>query len=157
MLELRLATEADVKDLAVIYSLSFKSSAPDETWSVQSASSLIKFFLDAPQGIVIVATSDHNLVGGICGLIKPWWNGNRIVDTEFFVHPNYQRQDVGRRLLIRYLERAKQNYSAQEIESITFRQPDFPSSWYERMGFKEKPDWKVMTGNVEQVLKLLAT
>jgi len=45
--------------------------------------------------LAFLAEVNGKIAGGICGIIKPWWDGNHLVETELFLRPEFQRQKVG--------------------------------------------------------------
>jgi len=147
----RHVTQADVQELAKGYVSSFLEVDPSEQWTVPRAEELIRFFLNTQEDLAFLVEDGIQIVGGIFGVVKPWWDGNHLVETELFVLPGYQKKGVGKRLFSHLLEYASQHYDVTKMESITFKDLEFPGSWYRKLGFEEKEDWKVILGEVETI------
>ena len=100
-----------------------------------------------------VAEEDGKAVGAVMSGVKPWFDGNRLVDTEIFVDKDYQERHLGKE---RHLLEAKRIYKAKVIEFHTYGdESEFPQSWYNRIGFKKDNELIIMNGNIEQVLQRL--
>jgi len=153
--KIRKATVEDVSELAKTYIAAFKPVDPSENWTEERAAALISFFIERQSDLAFVAELNSRIVGAIFGLAKPWWDGVHLVETELFVAPEAQRKGVGAALFRHYLHNAKNLYSAKIMESITFKELAFPSSWYAELGFREKEEWKVLLGEVEALFKKL--
>lgn len=152
---IRQATTKDIPNLASAYVNAFKGVDPSEVWTEKRAAELVSFFLRAQGDLVFVAEHEGRVIGGICGLAKPWWDGIHLVETEIFLDPEAQRRGVGTRLFLHYLEEAARLYDAKKMEAITFKGLEFPSSWYVQLGFEDKDDWKIIFGDVSAVTKHL--
>jgi len=148
---IREATTEDIPNLAIAYLNAFKAVDPDEIWTERQAAKLVAFFLNAQPDLAFVAEQEGEVIGGICGLAKPWWDGVHLVDTEIFLDPMGQQKGIGTRLFLHYLEEAIRLYDATKIEAITFKGLEFPSSWYIQLGFEDKNDWKIVFGDVATV------
>jgi GNAT superfamily N-acetyltransferase len=145
----------DIPALSAAYVAAFKEVDPSEVWTEDRAGDLVRFFMKAQPDLVFVAEQDNEVVGGICGLAKPWWDGTHLVETELFLHPTAQRQGIGANLLLQYLQEAARLYRVTKMEAITFKGLDFPSSWYLQIGLEEKGDWKIVVGDVEVMTQRL--
>ena len=142
--------------MADAYISAFKDVDPTEIWTSEAAADLLHFFLLAQPDLAFVAELEGKIVGGICGMAKPWWDGYHLVQTEIFLTPSGQRKGVGSALLYHFLSAADQKYKATYMESITFKGLEFPSSWYTQLGFTDKDDWKVVFGDVKVLRARLA-
>lgn len=152
---IRQATSKDIPALCSTYLAAFKEVDPSEIWTEGQAAELVKFFLRAQADLAFVAEHNGKIVGGICGLAKPWWDGVHLVQTEIFLDPSAQRKGIGTRLFLHYLEEAARLYNATNMEAITFKGLEFPSSWYVELGFEDKADWKIIFGDVQAVTRRL--
>lgn len=92
------------------------------------------------------------LVGGFVVAIKPWWDGNHLIDGELFVDPDYQRREIAKELFRKVLQAAKAEYAPVFWETWTFRNQEFPLTWYKRIGFDEIEEWIMLRAPVERVL-----
>jgi len=60
-------------------------------------------------------------MGGFVAGIKPWWDGNHLVDGEIFIHPKFQKKGFGK-LLSKYMyETAIKKYNVVSFNTITFK------------------------------------
>lgn len=143
-MKIRNATFTDVPAMARAYIAAFKDVDPSEQWSEDSAADLVRFFLRTQPDLSFVAELNSEIVGGISGIAKPWWDGHHLVQTEIFLSPQGQRRGVGSTLFHHFLSVAQAKYGATFMESITFKGLEFPSSWYIQLGFIDKADWKVV-------------
>jgi GNAT superfamily N-acetyltransferase len=76
-----------------------------------------------------------------------------LVETELFLIPSFQNRGLGTALFLHFLEAAVERYQVNLMESLTFKNLEFPLSWYVRLGFEAKSDWQVMFGDVKRVLQ----
>lgn len=156
MIRIRPAKDDDVSKLAKVYVSAFLEVDPTEEWSESTAAQLIRFFLRNQPDLAFVAEEQDEILGGICGLAKPWWDGNHLVETELFVCPHHQRKGIGSKLFAHLLGIASERYQASYMELITFKNLEFPLSWYFRLGFEEKESWRILFGQVEAVAAQLS-
>jgi GNAT superfamily N-acetyltransferase len=155
-MKIRNAKLTDVLGMASAYVVAFKDVDPSERWTQESAEELVRFLLRSQPDLSFVAELDGEIVGGISGIAKPWWDGYHLVQTEIFLAPKGQRQGVGSALFYHFLNVAQAKYKATHMESITFKGLEFPSSWYIQLGFNDKDDWMVMFGDVKTLHQRLA-
>jgi ribosomal protein S18 acetylase RimI-like enzyme len=139
--------ESDLDQLARIYVRAFKS-ASKESWSEPSARALVGYWLKRQPDLAFAAQANDVIVGGFIVGIKPWCDGNHLVEGELFVDPQFQGQGVGMTLLRHSLTVAMRNYAPVEWETYTFRGDDFPLSWYRRIGFEEVEEWVMIRAHM---------
>lgn len=90
-----------------------------------------------------VAEEGGRAVGAVMSGIKPWFDGNRLIDTEIFVSKDYQGQHIARELYKKHLYEANKLYDAKVIEFHTYGdETEFPQNWYSRIGFKKDNECK---------------
>ena len=77
--------ESDLAELAKIYCKLYTNSALHENWTQETAYALLKYFYNSTPDIFIVAEIDGRAIGTIASLVKPWHDGNRLIETEIFV------------------------------------------------------------------------
>jgi GNAT superfamily N-acetyltransferase len=152
MNNIRLVTKNDLNALGAAYVEAFRSVDPTEEWTSEQAIALLNFLLSAQPDLAFLVECDGKIGGGILGIVKPWWDGNHLVETELFLIPEFQSKGVGSRLFRHYLREATRVYDATIIESLTFKDLKFPLSWYVKLGFEVKSDWAVMFGKVRNLL-----
>ncbi|MBO7504680.1 GNAT family N-acetyltransferase [bacterium] len=54
----------------------------------------MSYWYDRQPDLFFVAEVDGRVVGGIVSGIKPWFDGNRLVDGELFVDKKYQERHL---------------------------------------------------------------
>lgn len=172
--------EDDLPPLAAMYMRSFPSSATGEHWCEDTASALLGSWLKRQPDLAFVATAagegstisdtmaaiDFGRVDGADGSaavlagaclvgVRPWWDGNHLVDGEFFVDPLFQAKGVGTALLRHVLAVAKEKYNPVCWDSYTFREEGFPLSWYKKLGFEEIDEWVMIRAPIDKLLSSL--
>jgi GNAT superfamily N-acetyltransferase len=152
-IRINIAGHEHIKELARVYVRSFRTRG--EKWTLKRAEALIKDYISKQSDMVLAARIDNKIVGGFLCLIKPWFDGNRLVETDLFVDPKLIRRGVGAILLKEVLTRAKKNYKAVIVEGITFTNLDFPMSWYKRLGINQTKELMFVNGKIDTILKNL--
>lgn len=153
----RLAKEQDLSNLAKIYCTLYINSALSEDWNQDTAQKLLQFFYDSNPDIFVVAEVDGQAIGAIASLVKPWHDGNRLIETEVFVDIPYQQRGIGSRLYLEHFMLAMKNYDARVIEAYTYEESDgYPLKWYRKQGWEVVGDWFVINGNIKKVSQYLA-
>jgi GNAT superfamily N-acetyltransferase len=145
----------DLKQLAEIYTDVYKRFDVGEHWNVNTSRKLLSYWRVRQPDLALVAECDRQVVGGVVVGIKPWWDGNHLVDGEIFVHPNYQKKGIGKQLYITVYEKALRKYQVTSFDTYTFKKTEFPLSWYKSQGFIVNPDWVMIAGDVKSVLSKL--
>src|SRR5687768_3198077 len=95
---IRIMTQEDLAVLADIYSEVYRVFDVGENWDKDSAYQLLEYWLHKQPDLSFVAEADEKIVGAFIAGIKPWWDGNHLVDGELFVHPDFQAKRVGTEL-----------------------------------------------------------
>lgn len=140
-----------VKQLAKVYVESFRNKK--ENWNKKQATKLIKNYLKKQPDMVLAAIFKDKLIGGYLCLIKPWWDGNHLVETELFVDPKFQKAGVGKKLFKAMLLKSKKKYKATVIEGITFAKQNFPMNWYKCLGMRQSKDLVFIDGSINIMLR----
>jgi L-amino acid N-acyltransferase YncA len=152
---IRPITHSDIPEVAKVYMNSFFEADPSEEWTLPKAEALIKFFLKAQPDLAFLIERDGVVAGAVLGIVKPWWDGNCLVETEIFISPEFKTRGIGTSLGVHYLQEAIKLYDVRSINTITFNEFDFPASLYSRIGFRDKTNWKVMVADVSEVVQKL--
>lgn len=155
MVNIRPLREEDLETLAQIYTEVYESFDVGERWDKENAHKLLSDLFNNQPNLAFVVESDGKIVGAFITGIKPWWDGNHLVDGEIFVHPDYQSKGIGRELFKVVFQTAIEKYDAKVCEGNTFRKPEFPKSWYKKLGFEEVEDWVIMSGDLKKALEIL--
>jgi GNAT superfamily N-acetyltransferase len=142
----------DLPALSRVYVESFKQVDPSELWTEEKAGNFLNFIYRAQPDLAYLVEAENKIIGGILGMIKPWWDSNHLAETEIFFDPNFQNKGYGTKLFLHFLEQAKSKYQVTIMESLTFKDIEFPLSWYIKLGFEAKKDWQVIFGDITTVI-----
>jgi ribosomal protein S18 acetylase RimI-like enzyme len=156
MINFRLAQKEDLKPLANIYKGLYYNSILNENWSEDTAYKLLNFFYTLQPDIFVVAEENSKVVGAIMSLVKPWHDGNRLIETEIFVAKNYQHKCIGSKLFQEHFKKAIEKYDVKVIEAHTYQEQDgYPLNWYKKQGYEIINNWYVINGNIKQAYEYL--
>lgn len=150
---IRQMKKEDLHELAAVYVGALDHSNTNEKWTEQSAYALLLDWFKRQPDLAYVAELDQKLVAAFVVGVRPWWDGNHLVDGELFVDFEYQGRGIARELIGRTLSAAVEKYAPVTWESYTFRGQDFPLTWYKRLGFREIEEWIMIRADVAQLLK----
>lgn len=154
-IKVKLLSKKNVAETAGVYRLAFKKADVGERWDQASAEKYIQHCLEKQPDLFFVAISEEEIIGGVAGEIKPWWDGIHLAETELFVHPNHQGKGVAKMLLAKVLEEAIKKYNIQSFEGIADgKRHKFPMEWYKRIGFEES-GWVHIWGSPKEMLSKL--
>lgn len=152
----RLVNEQDLPTLAKIYCTLYTKSALHENWDQASAYKLLKFFYDHNSDIFVVAENNGQAIVAIASLVKPWHDGNRLIETEVFVAEKHQHKGIGSNLFEKHFGLAMKKYNTKIIEAHTYEEPDgYPLNWYRKQGYEVIQDWFVINGEIGKVYNYL--
>ncbi|MBY0358762.1 MAG: GNAT family N-acetyltransferase [Candidatus Obscuribacterales bacterium] len=154
---IRLMKKQDLYELAAVYVQALDHANTNEKWTEQSAYALLSDWFKRQPDLAFVAELDHKLVGAFIVGVRPWWDGNHLVDGELFVDHKYQGRGIARELIRQTLITAIEKYAPVSWESYTFRAQEFPLTWYKRMGFKEIEEWIMIRADVAELMINLQT
>lgn len=154
-IEIRPIQETDLEPLANVYVDVYTAFDVGESWDTKSAQKMLRFWYEYFPDLALVATHEGKAIGAFLAGVKPWCDGNHLIDGEIFVHPNHQKRGVGSRLTKAMFERAREKYGAVAWDTYTFRGFEHPVSCYKKLGFKELEEWVMISGNIEEALKRL--
>lgn len=152
--EIRPMVKEDLRRLAEIYAKVYDIFDVGEKWDKETAEKMLSHCFEQQPDMAFIAKRDGITVGAVMAGIKPWWDGNHLVDGEIFVDPDYQKEGIGTRLLKTMLQTAKEKYNATVWDTYTFRNK-YPLVWYKKLGFEEINEWTMISGDIEKVLEKL--
>jgi GNAT superfamily N-acetyltransferase len=155
-IKIRRISKDDMDELAEIYDQTYSPSVFDvgERWTKESAHKMLNYWLKRNSDLAFLAEDNGKIVGGFFLDVKPWWDGNHLVDGEIFVHPDYQKKGIGTKLLKFMFEYALKRYNAVRWDTYTIK-GKYPLEWYKSLGFGEIEEWAMISGNVKDVLDKL--
>ncbi len=151
---IRNVKEADIKELAPIYKELYDDADIGEYWSIESAEKLLRYWYDKQKDLFFVAEENNQAIGAVVSGVKPWFDGNRLIDTEIFVSKEHQGKHIARELYKKHFEEAKRLYNCVSIEFHTYGdENEFPQNWYKRIGFKKDDELIIMNASIEELLR----
>lgn len=151
MTNIRLARKEDLDELAKIYKDLYGESILNEDWSIEKSYGLLNFFYTLQADIFVVAEVDGKVVGAVMSIVKPWHDGNRLIETEIFVANDYQRQGIASRLFHEHFKLAMEKYDAKVMEAHTYQEENgYPLNWYKKQGYKVIDEWYVINGDIKE-------
>ncbi len=154
--KMRLMHAKDISELSKIYVRVYTDFDVGECWDIESAKKLMKYWYQRQPDLCLVAELDNKLVGCFMAGIKPWWDGNHLVDGELFVDPTYQKHGIGTQLSVAIYKAALKKYNVISFDATTFKRTKFPLSWYKSQGYEVNKEWVLISGEVKKALKTLS-
>jgi len=153
-LKIRLLEEKDLSQLSKVYAKTFNKAYPDENWEDKSARDFLDYWYKTQPDLFFVASINDIAIGGVVGIIKPWWNGLSFSDGELFVDPDFQNQGIGKKLFKEVIKKAQEKYNVSGVQGITNGRKEFPLVWYEKIGLK-KSGYVHLEGDAKKILENL--
>jgi len=147
--------EEDLEEVAVLYTEIYDKVDIGEKWTKQASQRLIKYWLSKQSDLCFVAIIENKIVGGFVAGIKPWWDGNHLVDGEVFVDYQYHKHKIGTELSKAIYKTAFDKYDITSIDLVTFSKNGFPLSWYEKLGFVVEKKLIIINGDPKIVMQKL--
>lgn len=154
-LMIRAINKKDLEILSEIYSRVYEVYDVGESWTKKSALKLLQYGLNRQPDLAFLAEVDGKIVGGLVAGVKPWWDGNHLVDGEIFVHPDYQKRGIGTELSKHLYKFAINKYDVVRFDTYTFKK-GFALEWYKKNGFEEIKEWVMISGVPKELLSYLA-
>lgn len=154
MINIRLVQEKDLAPLSMIYKALYNnSSVLNENWTEESAFKLLYFYYTSQPDIFVIAEEDGVVVGAVMSLVKPWYNGNRLIETEIIVTESRQHCGIASKMFKEHFKRASDIYDVKTIEAHTFQdERGYPLKWYKKQGYTIDNNLLVINGNIPRVL-----
>jgi L-amino acid N-acyltransferase YncA len=153
---IRLAQKEDLPGLADVYTLSYNAADISEHWTPDAALKLLEYLYKDQPDLFFVAEADHVVIGAIVATVRPWLDGNHLIEGELFLHPEHQHHGLGVTLVKRLFTTAKEQYNVVAWDTYTHIVHKHPLTWYKKLGFEEIKEWTMITGNVDRVLDTIS-
>lgn len=149
----------DKKDLEIIaeeYANYYNSSVLQEKWTKETVIELFQYFYNQSPDLLFIAYDNNNPIGVIMSCLKPWWDGMHLEDGEVFVCKEYRHGGVAKKLFKKLFDYAIEKYDATTLEAHTYEDENgFPYCWYKRLGFETVDDWKIISGDIKEIVNKL--
>ncbi len=152
-MRIRLFNRKDLEEVSNLIVDSYKKEDKDRRWSNEMIEKYILLHLRLNKDLCFVATEGDRIIGaGLC-ILKPQYN-QLVMDSHILVvHKDFRRQGVGSKILRKMVEKANKKYEIEQIEVSIFTLTNFPISWYESLGFREKKNHTLVVANVNQITR----
>jgi GNAT superfamily N-acetyltransferase len=153
-LKIRKVRKRDLLELSRVYAQIYRKHDVGERWSAPAAQKMLGWYLKSTPDLAYLAEYKGKIVGGFFVVLKPYWDGNHLIEGEIFVHPGYQKRGIGSMLMERVLARSIKKHNAIVWEPFVFSW-DYPLKWYRSLGFKKAGNRGLISivGNTRKVLK----
>ncbi|MCK5027350.1 MAG: GNAT family N-acetyltransferase [Candidatus Pacebacteria bacterium] len=152
---IRTMTEKDLSKVASVFTEAYDKADIGERWTYDASYSLINYWFLKQPDLCFVAIVENKIVGGFVAGIKPWWDGNHLIDGEIFVDPAYQTCGIGPKLSKIMYQTALEKYKITNISFITFSRNNFPLRWWRKLGFGIETHLILIDADPKEVLKKL--
>jgi len=152
---IRQMKEEDLDEIAILYTDIYDKVDIGEKRTKETSYLLMKYWLSKQKDLCFVAIINDKIVGGFVAGIKPWWDGNHLIDGEIFVDYKYHKHKIGTKLSKVIYETALDKYEITSIDLVTFSKNGFPLSRYEKLGFEKTKQLVMINGNPKEVLNKL--
>lgn len=155
-IKIRKIKKEDLKKLAKIYSITYSNPDYDigEKWDNKTAYKMLKNIFEKQPDLAFLAEDNKKIIGGFLVSVKPWWDGNHLVDGEIFIHPKYQKTGIGTNLSKTMFNYAKKKYKVIKWDTFTFKD-QYPLKWYKSLGFTEIKEWVMISADINEVINKL--
>lgn len=103
---------------------------------------MLKNNFQRKDSLYLIAKSGDDFAG-FCSIDSNWWEENCFFIREIFIAPNFQKQEIGKKLMQQCIEHAK-NHNAVEVVTETAFENVPMQKLCTKLGFIEwdNPQWK---------------
>lgn len=147
-MEFRIMQKEDIGKCALTLMKAFKEAPWNENWTYEQAYTRIDEIMSARVSRGYVVCDGDTVVSMLAGRIMTYLHFKELWVDEFSVHPDYQRQGIGTKMMAFVREQLR-----GEEEKISFivlnTEKGYPSvAFYEANGFKADDSLVFMTADV---------
>lgn len=140
--------------LSEVYSKVYGAFDVGERWTEETAYKMLKYWLKRDPDLAFLAEYKGLIIGGFVVGVKPWWDGNHLVEGEIFVDPDYQKKGIGTKLLKFVFDYAIKRYNVVRFDTVTVK-GKYPVKWYKSVGFGEIKEWVMISADPKKVSRTL--
>ena len=140
--EIRPVEAADLDQCAEAFAQAFAGPPYLDKWPRRDARHKLSKLLSIDPDYALCADLMGTVVGAVFGRLSSWWVGDCLVIEELFVHPEHQRQGIGKALMLAAETQAK-SQGVVGMWLIANRRAQ-AMRFYERLGLLAMPDVAVM-------------
>src|SRR3989344_6935492 len=145
-LKIRRIDKTDLDTLAEIYTKVYSSDVFDvgERWTKRTAYELLFYWLKRNSELDFLMEDEKKIIAAFFIDVKPWWDGNHLVDGELFILPEYQKKEIEYQLMKFMLDYAIKMHNVVKYDTYTFKNKS-TLTWYESLGFTEIKEWSIIS------------
>ena len=151
-MRIRLLKKNEIKEVAKLLVTAYETEKNDRRWDEKYAEEYVSIIYRMCNRLCFVAVEDGKIVGVTLNIIMPEFNKNILESRVLLVHPDYRRQKIGTKLIIKVCEKALNDLKIDEIESSIYTLTNFPITWYECIGFRTKKYYETTRANIANIL-----
>lgn len=142
MLEYKIITLDDVKELAEMYVETFNSEPWNDRWTIDTASKRLHQMINVEDFCGILARKDHILCGMILGSKEQFFDGIMLNIKEFCVNNRMRGQGLGTEIFREFETRMKEE-GVKEIILFTSK-GDYTEHFYHKQGLESYNELTLM-------------
>ncbi|MDD2627285.1 MAG: GNAT family N-acetyltransferase [Clostridia bacterium] len=152
-MRIRLFNKKDLEEVSNLIVDSYKKEDKKRRWNNEMIEKYILLHLRLNKDLCFVATEGDKIIGtGLC-ILKPQYN-QLIMDSHILVvHKDFRKQGIGGKILKKMVEKSNKKYGVEQIETSIYNLTNFPISWYESLGFREKNNHTLIAADINQITK----
>ena len=147
-MDYRIMKQNDIENCALTLMKAFKEEPWNENWTYEQAYARIDEIMSAGVSRGYVIYDGDTVVSMLCGRIMTYLEFKELWVDEFSVHPDYQRQGIGTKMM--EFVRAQLKEETEKISYIVLNiEKGYPSvKFYEANGFKADESVVFMAADV---------
>jgi len=156
MFIIRNMKQDDVSKCAGIVMEIYNNNILNEGWTEETSNAFVGFVFKIQPDLCFVAETDGDVIGFAIGFIKPWSNGNILMEEELSVKEKYRRKGVAKELMKETLKTVIEKYNIVSMCGTTYNEEnEMPYSWYKRIGFIKSDELYIIEGEPKTILEKL--
>lgn len=152
-MRIRLITRKDMDEIAKLFVLSSQKESKAFRWTKEIAEKYILKSFRTNRDLCFVMTDNNKIIAAEMCILEPFLNKMVISSQYIVVHPDFRKKRVATKLIRKLVIKAENKYGIEEIETSIYSLTNFPLSWYESIGFREKKHYTLVKGNIKEILK----
>ena len=152
----------DLPAISEAYARYYSESVLHEPWTAEKVADLLRYSSTKQPDLFFAAYDEQGAPEGfILSFVRPFSDGNHLVDTEVFVDPTLplaRRSFAAKGLIVKLLETAIRDVHAMAIGGFAYENENgFPLNMYQKMHMTEDRDLKMIVGSIPEILKKIET
>lgn len=108
----------------------------NETWTDARAKARLLEFLHAPKGLNYVCFDHEKMVGVLCSHLFTFHFGVELMIDDFFIHPEYQQQGIGKKMLAHLIKESRPHHVVSLVLNTEKGSP--AEQFYLAQGFQQQ-------------------